>query len=178
MNPQALLAGALGATLLAIASFFGGMHLGDQAATARWGKEKTKLQADQNALLLAEIDKRHADQLANDAKTRKASHDYEDALAAKDRDYAVSLAAVKHAGGLRIPATVCPATAAPGTQAAGASRPDEAGPGTVELPERTQQRLFSLTDRADSLAEQLRALQGWIRDNGFYGEAQNGPTNP
>lgn len=165
MNPYLILASL--ALLIAVA--FGGAHVGKKLEREAWQAEKIALQATHNDALVAEIDKRGRDQKFNEAKARKATENHEKALSNLDQKYAIEIAATRRAGGLRIPANVCPAKAAGGEQTASAGRPDE-GAATIQLPERVETDLYALTKRADEMAEQLRALQGWIVDNGFYGE--------
>jgi hypothetical protein len=167
MKIEAILATALGVVVLAIAAFFGGVHVGTKSERADWQKEKLQLQEAQRGALLAEVSKRSADQLRYEAIARKASNDYAQSLKAVNADYAADLARRDHR--LRIPATVCPGAAAGPAQAAGTGGPDATGPATVELPERIEGRLRAMTKRADALALQLDKLQVWVIANGFYG---------
>lgn len=164
LNPYAI----LGAFLMALAAFFAGSHVGKKFEREVWQKKEI-------ALLTARAVERDAEARDRDrllkfhqATARKASADYEKSLEDLRTAYAADVAAVKRAGGLRIPKRTCPSPAGP--EAPGASGPDEAGPATEELPERIEDRLFKLTERADALAEQLRSLQNWVKASGFYGE--------
>ncbi|MDB5937557.1 MAG: hypothetical protein JWQ01_4901 [Massilia sp.] len=166
MNPYSILAGLV----LLIAVAFGGAHVGKKLEREAWQAEKIALQAAQHGALVAEMDKRGRDQKFNEAKARKATETHEKALSDLDQKYAAERDATRRAGGLRIPANVCAGKATGGEQATSAGRPDESAAATVALPERLETDLYALTKQADELAEQLRALQGWIVDNGFYGE--------
>lgn len=166
-NPWIVLA----AVLTCVACYFSGSHMGAKAERSTWQHEKLQMQEAHRVAMLDEYKKRDRDRLFNEAKARKATEDHEKALAARDEKYATDIADLKRRGGLRIPASICAARpAAAAGQAAGASGPDEARSETLQLPERIEDGLLELTKRADGLTEQLRALQGWVRDNGFYGE--------
>jgi hypothetical protein len=170
---------AIAAVLTCIACYFGGMHIGAKTERADWQHEKLTMQEDQRIALLEEVNKRDRDRLFNETKARKATENHEKALAEVTEKYAADVADLKRRGGLRIPASICAARpAAAAGQAASAGRPDEGSAETVQLPERIEDGLFKLSKRADDLAEQLRALQGWIRANGFYGEPDDGLRRP
>lgn len=168
MNPWTLLAGLL----FVIAAYFGGQHQGKKIERAEWQKEKIALQEKAIADVQAEVDKRTRTQKFHQDLARKASESYEKDLAARDTAHAAEVAAIKRSGGLRIPATACRASAqvAGTAQTPGAGGPDEASAASIELPERTQERLYALVERAGKLAIQLDSLQKWIRVEGFYGD--------
>ena len=172
MNPSAL----LGGLLLAVAAYFVGHYTGDTAGETReratWQTKEIKQKEAYTTALRAEIAKRTSDQLAHQASARKASTVYETALAAKDETYAAKVADLQRRGGMRIPAPACPRTLAATAEATGSGKSHEVAPATVALPEQTQQQLLALTSEADQISEQLRALQGWVRDNGFYGQTE------
>lgn len=172
MNPYSI----VGALLLLIATAFGGAHVGRKLERERWQARELEI-AQHNAVLISDAAQRaQRIQAFNEAKARKASEEHEKALSDLRARYAADLAAVRAAGGLRIPATACAGTSA-AEQGASPGGPHEASPGTIKLPDRIESDLFAMTKRADDLAEQLRALQGWVRDNGFYGGA-DGKENP
>lgn len=168
INPYTI----VGALALLIAVAFGGAQVGKKLERESWqGKENAALKAVQ-AELVAEVEKRQRVELFNQATARKASETHEKALATLKSEYSTELAATRAAGGLRIPARRCPAIA--GTaQGPSTSGPDEAGASTEKLPDRVEEHLFALAERADQLAEQLRALQGWVIDSGHYGTKPN-----
>lgn len=168
MNPWTILAGLL----LLIAAYFGVLDQGRKIERAEWQKEKIALQEKAIADVQAEVDKRTRTQKFHQDLARKASENYEEELATRAAAHAAEVAAIKRSGGLRIPATVCRASAqvAGATQTPGTGGPDEAGAASIELPERTQERLYALAERAENLAIQLDNLQKWIRDEGFYGD--------
>jgi hypothetical protein len=162
-NPYAWAAGL--ALMIAVA--LGGVQTGRKLERSTW-QARELAAAKQHAYDLAaaaeQIQRAHN---FNNAKARKASEDHAKALSDLSSKYAADLAAIRTAGGLRIPASACASAA----QSASAGRPDESSAATVQLPERIESGLFALTKRADELAEQLRALQGWVRDNGHYGDS-------
>lgn len=161
-NPYAWVAGLV----LLIAVALGGVQTGRKMERSHWQLKEIRA-TERHALELASaIERAQRIQSFNEAKARKATEAHEKALSDLSSKYAADLAALRAAGGLRIPAPAC---AAPADKGTGTSRPDEASPATVKLPDRVEERLFALTKRADDLAEQLRALQGWVKDNGHYG---------
>ncbi|MFZ3286527.1 MAG: lysis system i-spanin subunit Rz [Telluria sp.] len=164
MNPYTI----IGALVLLIAVALGGAQTGRKLERSTWQAKELATAASANLALSDAIEKARRIQTFNEAKARKASAQHEQALSTLAGDYERRIAAIRRAGGLRIPAPACAATA--GDKGAGAGRSDAASAGTVALPAITQQRLFDLAKSADELAEQLRGLQGWIRDAGFYGE--------
>lgn len=145
----------------------GSWHTGAKLARSDCQAEKLALQQAQQKALINQVTKNDAILKDQQAKARKASDDHEKALSDLQAKYNTAIAANRAAGGLRISRTVCdqPPTS---PQASSAGRPDEASPGTVELPQRVEDDLYALTKRADELAEQLRSLQQWIKDNGLY----------
>lgn len=170
-NPYAI----IGGLVLLIAVALGGVQTGRKLERATW-QAKEIAAAERHSLELASaISRAQRIESFNEAKARKASADHEKALSELGSKYAADLAALRAAGGLRIPASAC-GGAAPATQGASTGRPDEASAATVQLPERIESGLFALTKRADDLAEQLRALQGWVRDNGHYGDSNGKET--
>lgn len=164
INPYTI----IGAIVLLITVALGGAHVGRKMERSNW--QAKEIAAKERAALDLEI--AHARirriQLYNEANARKASAQHEQAISDLTKQYDDARAAVRAAGGLRIPASICPGTGA--DESAGARRPDESAPATVALPERVTEDLFVLTRRADEMAEQLRALQGWVKESGFYGE--------
>lgn len=165
MNPYAI----IGALVLLIAVALGGAQTGRKLERSTWQAKELATAAAAQQELASAIERAQRIQTFNEAKARKASERHEQALSDLDKKYAADLAAVRRAGGLRIPRSTCDAAPA-GEQGAGTGRSDAASAGTVKLPDRIEADLFTLTKRADELAEQLRALQGWVRDAGFYGE--------
>lgn len=162
-----------------IGTFFVGADYGRSKAEIKSAQAQSAVENAWRGALVAEVYKRHTDLLTAERKAREASAEYEKALKVQDRTHAAGVADIRHAGGLRIPAAACPARpAAAGSEAAGTGRPDEGAAASVELPERTQERLFALTLRAGQLTEQLIALQGWVRSNGFYGTSDENSGNP
>ena len=165
----------LGALLLLVATFFGGQWQGKKLERATWQKEKIALQEQHLKEINIEVAARDRQQKFDQAIARKASEKHEKALEELRQSYADDLAATRRDGGLRIPAQRCKPGPASAGESSGASGPDEAGPATEKLPDRIEEGLFRLTQRADELAEPLRALQGWVKDSGFYGPGLDGP---
>lgn len=161
-----------------IGTFYFGHSVGASGERAAWMQEKQDMLEARATAVATLVNKYDAERITNERKAREATAAHDKALSDLDHQYAADLAAVRRAGGLRIPAPAACRPAAATGEAAGAGRPDEAGAATVELPERTQERLFDLSRRADQLAEQLRALQAWVRANGFYGSSDENTGNP
>lgn len=154
MNPYKL----LGGLLLAIGLCAGGEHVGRKLERSTWqAKELATAVKTHNEYLAA--------QSANEASARKASADHEQAISDLTRQYDAARAAIRAAGGLRIPRAVCDGT----TIAASAGRPDDTTTATIALPDETQRRLLELSQEADALSERLRALQAWVHGAGLYG---------
>lgn len=150
----------------------GSWHTGAKLARSDCQAEKIALQQAQQKAIIDQVAKNDAILKDQQAKARKASDDHEKALSDLQTKYDAAIAANRAAGGLRVSRSVCDQPpASPKTTSAGG--PDEAGARTVELPQRVEDDLYALTKRADELAEQLRALQQWIRDNGLYGDSMN-----
>lgn len=185
MNPYAI----IGVILLFVAGVFGGIQTGKKLERESHQKDIIKLQNQHLVEITAEVEKRNRQLAFEQAIARKASKDYEDALAKNKSDYNHDIAALRAAGGLRF-ASPCPRkTLAAGNESAGARRFDEARAIAEKLPERAEgdlqelarlpaeieNGLFELVERADDLAEQLRHLQQWVKDNGHYGDGHAGP---
>jgi len=110
---------------------------------------------------------------ASQALARKASADYEKSLSDLSVKYDAARAALRAAGGLRLPrAVVCGRQDSPGPAATGAGRPDDAATATVALPPEVDRRLQDLTEEADKLGARLAKLQDWVRSAGLYGPAE------
>ena len=166
INPYAI----IGALVLLIAVALGGLQAGRKLERSTWQAKELKTAAAANLALSDAIERAQRIQTFNEAKARKASKAHEQALITLAGDYERRIAAIRRAGGLRIPTPACAATA--GDKGAGASGLDAASAGTVKLSDRIENDLFALTKRADKMAEQLRGLHGWIRDNGHYGPGE------
>jgi len=166
INPYTI----IGALVLLIAAALGGLQAGRKLERSTWQAKELATAAAANLALSSAIERAQRIQTFNEAKARKASERHEQALSTLAGDYDRRIAAIRRAGGLRIPAPACAATA--GEQGAGASGSNAASAGTVKLSDRIENDLFAMTKRADELAEQLRGLHGWIRDNGHYGPGE------
>lgn len=137
---------------------------------AAWEADKLKLVADNEAKIAHTI----AD---NEAKERKTSELHEQEVARIRDALDTARSDATHHGGLRISASVCTDArpAAGSTEAPGTSGRDALDPATVALPQGTQDSLWAIVNEAEGVASQLRACQGWIRLNGFYGEESQSP---
>ena len=168
MNPY----GIIVVLLAFIGVGVGGMLEGEKIERGKWAAEKIAMQqaADQKyaQLLVA----RDTAKLQSEAVARAAAKEYEDEKVKLAGDYAANIVALRvHVN----PGTVC-GSPSPGTQATGAGQPD-GGP-TVQLPDDVATGLYALAERADETAAQLRALQDWVRANGFYGQEKEADTPP
>ena len=167
MNPYAI-AGSL-ALLIAVA--FGGAQTGRKLERGVWQAKEIATASAVLAETVAAQDRYVRAQKFNEATARKASTDHAQALSALTAQYDAARAAIRNAGGLRVSSAICDPHAGT-TESSGAGRLDAAGAGTVQLSDRTQDDLYALAKRADELAERLRALQGWVRASGGYGDTQ------
>ncbi len=167
MNPYTI----LGGVLLLIAVAFGGAHVGRKLERSAWQEKEIATAAETQKQLVDEHKKYVRLQDFNEMTARKATANHEKALSDLQSKYDAGIAAVRASGGLRVARTICLDQDATTAKSTGAGRPDEASAGTIQLPERVEGDLFALTKRADDLAEQLRALQLWVKENGHYGPA-------
>ncbi|HEY1089469.1 MAG TPA: hypothetical protein VGE47_00110, partial [Burkholderiaceae bacterium] len=100
-NPYAWVAGFV----LVIAVALGGVQTGRKMERSHWQLKEIRA-TERHALELASaIERAQRIQSFNEAKARKASADHEKALSELGSKYAADLAAVRAAGGLRIPAS-------------------------------------------------------------------------
>jgi hypothetical protein len=166
----------LGAVVLASGAAAYGAHYFEQRGAmierAGWLAKQVKEQAADAAL----VRKHEADMQAlrdhQQTIERQTSEKHETELAQLRRERDADRLAADRAGGLRIPAAACAADrAVAGTEAASAGGRDEAGAGTIRLPVQIENDLWAIANDADEVSAQLRACQGWIRSNGFYGAA-------
>ena len=169
MNPYAI----LGGLVLLIAAYFGGEYRGAKIERAEWQKEKIAMEAVHKEQIKSDFRQYAADVATHQHQARKASETYEKALAVQDQKHRTIVADIRRAGGLRIPAPAsCRQGPAAAGEAASAGGLDEGPAGSVRLPLEVEANLFGLAGDADKVSEQLRALQGWVRANGFYGPGQ------
>ncbi len=161
---------AAGGLLLAIALCLGGSSVGKRVERAKWQEKELATAAKIEAQLVAAQEKYVRLQNLNEATAQKASAIHEKAISDLQAQYDAARAAIRAAGGLRIPRAVCARQDDGKAPAAGAGRSDDSAPATVALPDETERRLLELTKEADALAERLRALQAWVRAAGLYGE--------
>lgn len=157
MNPYAILGGI--ALLIAVA--LGGAQTGRKLERSAWQAKE-----------IAAQDRYVRSQKFNEAISRKASTDHAQAISALTAQYATARAAIRTDGGLRVSMSICDDPRDAATEGASASRVDATSAGTVALPEIVESRLLALAQEADELAERLRALQGWVKSNGQYGDVQ------
>lgn len=77
-------------------------------------------------------------------------------------------------GGLRISAEACTGSGlkhgSTTTETTSAIEHYASTARTIKLPDRVEEGLWSLSIRADTVVEQARACQNWIKAQGFYGE--------
>lgn len=169
LNPYSILAGLL----LVIAAYFGGAHFGAKVERAGWQKEKLAMQAEHEKQVKAEFHQYAEDVATHQRTARKASDNYDKALAAQAQTHRTVVADIRRTGGLRIPTpAACRQGPATAREAPGAIGLDEGTAVSIRLPLEIEANLFGLVGDADKVSEQLRALQGWVRANGFYGPAK------
>jgi hypothetical protein len=165
----------LGASILLLVAGIAFAHHFEQRGRTLERAGWVKKEADERAADLALTRKHEADmQALRDHQLfleRKTSEDHEQELAQVRAAAAADRADADRRGGLRIPAPPCTAgTAVAGTETPSPGRRDETGTPTVRLPQQVENDLWALADDADEVSAQLRACQGWIRDNEFYGD--------
>lgn len=165
INPYTI----IGAILLLIGVSFGGAHIGAKLEREEWQKKEIVTLAKAAGELQKEFVRYERMVKFNEAKSAKAADDHAKTIQNLKTQHDATVAGIRRTGGLRIPRSTC-TRQDPGTATApGAVEPDDAAASTVRLPERVEERLFGIAEDADRLAEQLRSLQKWIRDNGLYG---------
>ncbi|MFC0132988.1 hypothetical protein CR105_25535 [Massilia eurypsychrophila] len=164
MNPYTI----IGGIVLAIALCLGGASVGKRLERTAWQAKELATAAAAQKEMAAAQDRYVRLQKFNEATARKASADHEKAIATLSQQYDAARAAIRAAGGLRVPRAICQTNGA--VEGPGAGRFDDAATATVKLPDRVTEDLLNLTKRADELAERLRALQAWVRAAGHYGE--------
>lgn len=162
-NPWLILGAIVAAIALATGSFVGGAkYEKGQQARRDMAIEQGKTRA-----VLRAMENNTAEQLANEAKARKASKDHASELSAIRAEFERA-----STGGLRITADACRSLAPATAEAASTSRPDAATTGSIALPAAVEWRLRELAREADETLAIARALQEWIIANGFYGPAE------
>ncbi len=145
---------------------------GEATVQALWD-----IEAKQVAQEKVDMIARHAQEMA----TLRSVHDRNNLENAKQNDAALNKvrtaldaarAESRRLGGLRIPATQCPSGGregqGAGTEATGTVPHHEGATSTIALPEPVETNLWSIVGEADTVTEQLRSCQNWIRTNGFY----------
>lgn len=141
---------------------------GEDALRSEWNKERLAVKAAQ-----LQVATQHAQAMADlvtmhNQTNLKNAKQHETALSKVHTDLAAARAESKRLGGLRIPVKACP-TIATNAETTGTSEHHEGSTTTIALPEPIEDGLWSIVGQADEVTEQLRACQGWIIDNGFYG---------
>jgi hypothetical protein len=143
-----------------------GHRSGEKAVQVRWDASTLKIAQDQNRLLQDNA-KNMADLVEKQkAATLAVEEDHAKAIDAIRQKYDSDIAAVRAAGGLRLPRSVC---SSPGTQATGTGGSHEDPAATIVLPATTTDDLFDFARQADEVTETARTCQNWIRANQFYG---------
>ncbi len=148
--------------------FMLGHRTGAHGVQIDWDADNAHRIEAQDKLIAAhaqEIDSLQAKQAAINVQV---GTEHDAALQSIGNKYKADLAAVRAAGGLRIPATVCRAVATTSETTSNLGHDDDAT-GTVALPESVTSDLLNLAADADRTTEIARSCQNWIRQNGFYG---------
>lgn len=141
---------------------------GGDRVQAKWNESNTRLALSQH--LADEAQRKRFDALMEAHKTHniEVSRDHQQAVDKLNTDLAHARAAVRVAGGLRVPSTICAGAAESGTKAGGDDRHDADTTGTVALPEHVTADLLDLAAEADRVTEIARSCQAWVRAQGFY----------
>lgn len=164
--PMLLKYGGVAAFVILVYAF--GHHQGAKAIRTDWDASKAKILAEQQAVLLSHMEAMDAAKKDQEEINIKVSEDHERALNAIHEKYDADIVAVRRAGGLRVPRTICnPAAAA--SETTSDSGYYEALTHSVQLPSELEGKLFAEAKRADEIVEQARSCQSWIVRQGFYG---------
>lgn len=158
--------GAVGVLLLGV--YLTGRHHGESAVQADWDRSKAQLIDAESKLILEHGKEMEALRQKQFATNILVSQEYQEALDAIQQKHDADLAAVRAAGGLRVPRAICTSTVTTGPQAASNGGPDANASATIALPEQITNDLFDLATEADRVTEIARSCQSWIIKNGFY----------
>lgn len=168
---ERLLLGVFVTVIALSGSYLFGAGVGKADERVVWELREAKLMKEQ--LDLREDHAKEKDRLilSHQRINKENSDDHEVAIEKLHSDLSAARTESRRLGGLRIPAPVCPVRET-GTdaQTTGTGQRDEEATATIALPEAIEDGLWSIVGQADEVTEQLRACQGWIIDNGFYGE--------
>lgn len=171
LDPRVYIAAALLVLVTSAGSYFYGRHDGSAVERAAWQKEKLTLVSDSQKLIATAIADNEKTLSTQRALAQRTSDEYQSKIVAIDDKYR----AARVTGGLRIPVTTCRSADAIKAVATGAGRLDEStakglvsGEATERIPSLTEDRLYELAKDADALAEQLTALQSWVRNSGLF----------
>lgn len=149
--------------LLAYSLVAYGKHQGVLQERAVWQDASIKLQMKRSKEMTAEQDRHNRIE-------RETSEQYQTNLSKLVAERDADRAAIKRLGGLRISATACNASGTGTTaESPGSIGTDASSPETIPLPQQIESGLWDITDEADEVSEQLRALQEWIIKEGLYG---------
>lgn len=181
INPYTI----LGGLLLLIATALGGAHFGAKLEREEWQRKEIVTLAKAADDLQKEFVRYERMVKFNEAKSVKAANDHEKIIQDLKGQHAAAVADSRRTGGLRIPRSTCtrqdsgtaaaPSAVEPDGSAASAGLAHAGADGSVQedtsvrLPPQLENDLFDIAEDADKLAEQLRSLQKWVRDNGLYG---------
>ena len=152
-DPYIILAKFAGVLLLAATLFFSGVKFAND-------RNAVKMQT----AIIAQYQANEAEVAKQRSINSQVSADHEDKIKSLAADLAAARRGISAAGGLRVPRSTCDGFA-PSTRLGNAPASTE----TVALPEPVTERLLSAAADADTVVEQLRSCQGWIKKNGMYG---------
>lgn len=174
MNWKIIIVAAL-IGIVATGIYSTGYSHGEERKQVEWDKDAKRLAAAQKIADAQQQDK--FDRLAEDHRKHniEVSNEHQIAEDKLRSDLALSRAAVRAAGGLRIPTSVCPGPAKGGAEAGSDGRHDADVAGTVALPPEIDEDLQDSADEADRVTEIARACQSWVRKHGFYSAASAVP---
>lgn len=171
-----LIAAAVGLAMLVLGVMWGihaihadGEEAGKLTERAVWQAKERKLLLDQAKLRADHTAEMRRIAGIHQQVNEKVSTDHDQEIADLRAGRDADVRAAERRGGLRIPASVCRGETGTGTEAARDGGRDEAGAGTVRLPQQVETDLWALAGDADEVSAQLRACQSWIVNQGFYG---------
>lgn len=159
---------AAGAAALLVLAFLAGLALGERLVQGRWDADQLVHARADTAIAAAHERRVTTIITTNQRNNLEVSNDHAHIVQQLTDQLVKARAAIRAAGGLRVPASIC--SLPPGPEAPGDGRRDDDAAGTVALPDDTTERLLALVDEADKVTEVARSCQAWIKKHGFYGE--------
>ena len=153
-DPYILIAKLVGVLLISTTLFFSGFKFAND-------RNAVKMQA----TIIAQYQANEAEVAKQRSINLQVSAEHEDKIKSLAANLAAARRGISASGGLRVPRSTCEGFA-PSARLGNAP----ASPETVALPDSTTERLLVAAADADTVVEQLRSCQDWIKKNGMYGK--------